>query len=187
MESMTDKTDRAAWSALAVMEEGAKVAREMQQIAERMLKGLPDQVNAGVQSGVKNSLKEVHSGLEEINKALTRGEELLAAQREQRRAYVVHMITYSVLLLLVGVVIGLAVYVGLDWTTGHLRRERDNLKAEIAEQEATLAELRTKTWEIELLTQEKDGQTEHWIVLPRGRKFGPVGTAGRSSAVQVLP
>ena len=81
---MTDKTDRAAWSALAVMEEGAKVAREMQQIAERMLKGLPDQVNVGVQSGVKNSLKEVHSGLEAINKALTRGGR--AASRATRAA-----------------------------------------------------------------------------------------------------
>mgnify|MGYP001552916450 FL=1 len=54
------------------------------------------------------------------------------------------------------------------WSTESLRKERDILKAEIQAEEATLADMQSKTWGIRL-TIFKDGTKG--IVLPKGIKY----------------
>ena len=54
------------------------------------------------------------------------------------------------------------------WSTESLRKERDILKAEIQAEEATLADMQSKTWGIRL-TIFNDGTKG--IVLPKGIKY----------------
>lgn len=54
------------------------------------------------------------------------------------------------------------------WSTESLKKEREALKVAIQAEEATLAELRSKTWGLELVNYRDGGRG---IILPKGVQF----------------
>lgn len=54
------------------------------------------------------------------------------------------------------------------WSTESLKKEREALKVAIRAEEATLAELQSKTWKLELVN---DSDGVRGIILPKGVQF----------------
>lgn len=54
------------------------------------------------------------------------------------------------------------------WSTESLKKEREALKVAIQAEEATLAELQSKTWKLELVN---DSDGVRGIILPKGVQF----------------
>lgn len=74
----------------------------------------------------------------------------------------------ALILLAIAVVVCGASVGFIGWSTDSLRKERDTLKAAILAEEATLAELRSKTWGLELVNYSDGGRG---IILPKGTTF----------------
>lgn len=80
----------------------------------------------------------------------------------------------ALILLAFGCIIGGAVFAALLWFTNSLREERDTLQNDLADlkdtiqvEEATLAEMKSKTWGLRLL-ENQDGR---FIILPKGTQI----------------
>lgn len=68
----------------------------------------------------------------------------------------------------VGIIVCGASVAFIGWSTDSLREERAALKTAIQAEEATLAELQSKTWRLELVNYSDGG---HGIILPKGTTF----------------
>ncbi|MCB8573470.1 hypothetical protein LJE06_20445 [Bilophila wadsworthia] len=68
------------------------------------------------------------------------------------------------------------------WSTDNLREERNALKVAIQAEEATLAELRLKTWGVRL----HEGEKGRFIVLPEGMTSEANWTVGKSAAIRLV-
>lgn len=68
------------------------------------------------------------------------------------------------------------------WSTENLREERNALKVAIQAEEATLAELRSKTWGVRL----HEGEKGRFIVLPEGMTSEANWTVGKSAAIRLV-
>lgn len=91
----------------------------------------------------------------------------------------------AIIWIIFGVVIFLGVWIALEWSTNHLREERNRLQNQIKElqgvvqdEQEKIAKMRSKRWGIELV--ESDG--ERWIRLRKGDDVGKKGdwTDGRT-------
>lgn len=95
------------------------------------------------------------------------------------------------ILLAFSCVTGGIVFAVLQWSTASLREERDalrtdiaNLKATIQAEEATLAEMKSKTWGLRLL-EDKNGR---FIVLPKDTRMDTEKnwTLGKDAAIRLV-
>lgn len=68
------------------------------------------------------------------------------------------------------------------WSTESLKKEREALKVAIQAEEATLAELRSKTWGLRLHEDEKG----RFIVLPEGMTSQAHWSVGKRSAIRLV-
>lgn len=68
------------------------------------------------------------------------------------------------------------------WSTESLREERKTLKVAIQAEEATLAELRSKTWGLRL----HEGEKGRFIVLPEGMRTESNWTVGKRDAIRLV-
>lgn len=91
----------------------------------------------------------------------------------------------AIIWIIFGVVTFLGVWIALEWSTNHLREERNRLQNHIKElqgvaqqEQEKIAEMRSKRWGIDLV--ERDG--ERWIRLRKGDGVGQNGdwTDGRT-------
>lgn len=74
----------------------------------------------------------------------------------------------ALILLGIGVIACVGAVAALVWSTDRLREEHASLKAAIQAEEATLAELQSKTWGLELVNYSDGGRG---IILPKGTTF----------------
>lgn len=74
----------------------------------------------------------------------------------------------ALMALSIGVIVCIGAVATLLWSTDRLREERDSLKAAIQTEEINLANLQSKTWNIELMEWDNG---ERGIILPKGVNF----------------
>ena len=161
------KLEQAAFTALAVMEEAAKVTKEIQRSAEDALQRLPD----AARSSIEGVAREI---LVEATQEASRG--LLEASRETAAASAALIRSgaiNAIYLLGVALVIGAIAFFGANLFISHKLEEIATLRQQVAEEESNLKTIKSKSWNLELKTY-NDGRG---IILPKGvkvEKSGPL-------------
>jgi len=153
-----DKLEQTAFTALAVMEEAAKVTKEIQRSAEDALQRLPE----AARSSIEGVAREI---LVEATQEASRG--LLEASRETAAASAALIRSgaiNAIYLLGVALVIVAIVYFGAKLFISNQFKEIASLRQQVAEEESTLKALKSKSWNLELETY-NDGRG---IILPKG-------------------
>ena len=170
------KLEETAFTALAVMEEAAKVTKEIQRSAEDAARNFP----ARVEDSVKAIIREI---LTESARGASAG--LQEASAGAKAASVA--LRNSGLLIAAALVAGAIVIGGSGWAVTnymilHQKEELADLRQRVSDERSTLEELQAKTWRLELA---KYGDGTRSIILPRGVKVERTGTVkdGREAIV----
>lgn len=157
-------------------QEMQKYALEFRGTAENAVKNLRSGIDDALErltNASRNAVSEAARTLiaSEAEKAsrglLDASKGAMAAAAELRGAQTGALIKHIFVLFLVAVVIGVVLYGGTRYFTSEL----NGLKAAVRKERATLAELQSKTWGLELGANSKS----RWIVLPKGQNFGDTG------------
>jgi hypothetical protein len=170
------KLEETAFTALAVMEEAAKVTKEIQRSAEDALTRLPEAARRTFETVARETFAETAQKASEG--LLEASSEAKASASALRRTGLMQ----GVFLLAVGVVIIGALYFVAQMLFDSRVTELAELKAAIRAEEGTLAELRSKTWGLELVNY---GDGTRGILLPKGIKIDRTGAMqdGRAAIV----
>lgn len=177
------QTEERLFTLMAHAEDLQRVAQsslhEVGKAVQRMETGTGNAILSVVRTGIDSTLQETKTGLTGAATGLKEASDEAKGTGEYLRRTGVLL---GVFLLAVAVVIAGGVF-GVMHLVGKSRmNELDELKAAIQTEQATLAELQTKTWGLELV-QYKDGT--RGIILPKGIKIDRTGAMldGRAAVV----
>lgn len=161
---------------IAQAEDIQKHAVALQRAAQEAIKTLPEASRGAVRDAAKEFIVQ---GAETASRGLLdASSEAKAAASSLRRTWPLH----GVFLLVAGVVTLGALYFAGNMLFNSRVTELAELKAAIRTEEATLAELRGKTWGLELVNY---GDGTRGILLPKGVKVDRTGAVqdGRAAVV----
>lgn len=161
---------------IAQAEDIQKHAVTLQRAAQDAVKTFPEAARGAVRDAAREFIVQ---GAETASKCLLgASDEAKAAASALRRTGLMQGVFLLVVAL---VIIGVGYFVG-GWVLKSRVTELAELKAAIRAEEATLAELQSKTWGLELVNYQ-DGT--RGIILPRGTKVDRTGTVpdGRAAVV----
>ena len=161
---MTDEkaTKDAVFGALAVMEEAGRVIAELQNTADKALREIPGEVEAGIVSGMGKVLRS----MDEATRAALEAEVALRAGNA-RLMRLGGLLTGFIVA--VGIVVAAAVWGVVTWSVSSQRQEVVELEKQLKTGHAALAAMEeATTWGLELGSA--DGK--YWITLPHGVQFG---------------
>lgn len=170
------ETEDKIYGLIAHAEDAQNSLRAFQAAAQEAVKTLPDAARGAVRDAAREFIVQ---GAETASRGLLdASSEAKAAASSLRR---VGLLQGAFLLAVALVIIG-AVYVAGQWIFNSRVAELAELKAAIRTEEATLAELWSKTWGLELV---KYGDGTRGVILPKGVKVDHTGTTqdGRSAIV----
>lgn len=159
------KLEQAAFTALAVMEEAAKVTKEIQRSAEDALQRLPEAARSSIEGVAREILVEA---VQEASRGLL---EASGGARAASAALIRSGAINAIYLLGVALALGVIVFVGSDLFISHQLKEIATLRQQVANEESTLETLKSKSWDLKLQTY-SDGRG---IVLPKGVKIEKSG------------
>jgi len=167
-----DKLEQTAFTALAVMEEAAKVTKEIQHSAEDALQRLPEAARSSIE-GVAREI--IVKAVQEASRGLL---EASGGARAASASLIRSGAINAIYLLGVALVIGAIAFFGANLFISHQLEEIATLRQQVAEEESNLKALKSKSWNLELKTY-NDGRG---IILPKGVKVEKSGSLkdGRS-------
>lgn len=162
-------TEEKIYSLMAQAEDMQAHAVVLQRSAQDAVKTLPEAIRDAAQGQAREIITEAAKNASEG--ILEASREAMAAVASMRRTW----LRQCASLIALGVVVATIVAAGIWWGTEGLREERAELQAKVAtlkaaiqDEETTLAEMKKKTWGLELVDWGKDGRG---IILPKGVKF----------------
>jgi hypothetical protein len=162
---------------IAQAEDIQKHAIALQRVAQDAIKTLPDASRGAVRDAAREFIIEAAENA-------SRG--LLDASNEARATSVALRRTgllQGVFLLAVALVVVGAVYAAGGWLVRSRVDGLAELKAQVTAERATLDELRSKTWGLELVSY---GDGTRGIVLPKGVKIDRTGAVSDGRAAVVI-
>lgn len=127
---------------------------------------------------VKEIAGEAKEQIQQLNEAIAKSRKDLKNIRENLWLALIGATVFALLVVTYG-----------GWQAHRItnteRAELAEVRAEIADAEATLRKLEDKTWGVKLV---KNEQNIRWIELPRGWTFGQIGSAGENRpAIIIIP
>ena len=154
-----------------------KHAVTLQQVAQEAVKGLP----GGYKEAVKGAAREILTeAAQNASTALLEAcNEAKASSSALRRTGLLQ----AVFLLAVALIIAGASLGGLNWFIKSRLSELAEVKSAIQAEKATLADLQSKTWKLELITF-SDGS--RGVILPKGKQYERITTMEDGRAVVLL-
>lgn len=168
-------SDKQIYTLIAQAEDIQRHAVMLQRTAQEAVKGLSD----SAQEAVKEALKEhLIQGVETASKELhaATGDAKDAIMFLRRRG-----LFLAFLLVALALVVGGASYLISEWM---IECQLNDLKVQIAKEEATLAKMKSKTWGLSLY-EDSNGR---FIVLPDGTSFDKnEWIARKSNAIRLIP
>ncbi len=162
---------------IAQAEDIQKHAVALQRAAQEAIKTLPDASRTAIRDAAKEFITE---GAEKASRGL------LDASNEARDTSAALRRTglmQGVFLLAVALVAIGAAYVAGGFLAKSRLNELAELKAQITQEQATLAELRSKTWGLELVNY---GDGTRGVLLPKGVKVDRTGNVSDGRAAVVI-
>ncbi len=170
--------DEKLYGLIAQAEDIQKHAVTLQQVAQEAVKRLPE----GYRDAVKDAAREILTGAAQNATTALLGacNEAKASSAALKRTGLLQ----AVFLLAIALIIAGASFGGLNWFVKSRLSELAELKAAIQVETATLADLQSKTWGLELVDYGKEGRG---IVLPKGVKVDRTGElADKSGRIGIV-
>lgn len=169
--------DDKIYGLIAQAEDIQRHAVALQRAAQDAIKTLPDASRTAVRDAAREFITE---GAEKASRGiLDASSEAKATCAFLKRTGLFH----GVFLVAVALILGAGLFVGVSYVSKSKLADLAELKAAIRTEEATLRELQTKTWGLELVKYQ-DGT--RGIVLPKGTKYIRHGTIPGSREAVVI-